>query len=205
MKKPLILLIDDHAMFRSGLRLLLNEAMPSAEVLEAGSLNEATKVRPVIPDVALLDIKLPGLNGMEGIALLKKKWPALPVIMLSSEDEVETVNQAMARGADGFVSKAETADNIVRSIQLAASGELSELASLAKGNSASTISAEHLTPRQCQVLDLLNRGLSNKLIARELFLSENTVRGHVQAILEFFQVASRSEAVFEARQRGLVS
>lgn len=200
-----ILLIDDHAMFRSGLRLLINQSMPDANVFEAGSLNEIMTVKPEQPDVALLDIKLPGLNGLEGIALLKRKWPSTPVIMLSSEDEPQTKNQALDRGATGFVSKAESADNIILSIKLALNGEFNALMTFSKGHDVATPKAEHLTPRQYQVLDLLNRGLSNKLIARELSLSENTVRGHVQAILEFFQVVSRSEAVFEARQRKIIT
>lgn len=200
-----ILLIDDHAMFRSGLSMVLDNAISNMEVLQAGSLNEAMKLEYEILDVALLDIKMPGLNGMEGIALLKHKWPQMPVIIISSQDEPATINQSLANGAVGFISKAETADNVVAAIQLALRGEFTELASLAKGDSVVVSKLEHLTPRQCEVLDLLNRGLSNKLIARELFISENTVRGHVQAILEFFQVISRSEAIFAARQRGLVS
>jgi len=197
-----ILLIDDHAMFRSGLRMVLDAGMPGTEMFEAGSLNEAMQLAPDMLDVTLLDLQLPGLNGMEGIALLKRKWPTVPVIVLSSQDEPETVNRVLARGAAGFVSKADTADDIVASVNMALRGEFAALADQAEGDDSTQ--AEHLTPRQCEVLDLLCRGMSNKLIARELSLSENTVRGHVQGILEFLRVASRSEAVFAARQQGLV-
>lgn len=200
-----ILMIDDHAMFRSGLRMVLNASLPDAEVFEAGSLNEAMQDAPDLLDVVLLDIKLSGLNGVEGIALLKHKWPLVPVLMLSSQDEPETVRLALARGATGFVSKADTADKIVSAINQALRGEFTALAAQAGGGGDTPDTHQHLTPRQCEVLDLLCQGMSNKLIARQLALSENTVRGHVQAILEFLHVSSRSEAAFAARHRGLVS
>ena len=197
-----ILLIDDHAMFRSGLRMVLNAGMPDAEIFEAGSLNEAMQDAPNALDVTLLDIKLPGLNGVDGIALLKRRWPLVPVLMLSSQDEPETVRLALARGAIGFISKADTADKIISAIKLVLRGEFTALAAQMGGDVPDALL--HLTPRQCEVLDLLCQGLSNKLIARQLSLSENTVRGHVQGILEFLQVSSRSEAVFAARRLGLV-
>lgn len=199
-----ILLIDDHAMFRTGLRMVLNARIPGVEVFDAGSLNEAMQDTPEMLDIILLDIKLPGLNGVDGIALLKRKWPQVPVLMLSSLDEPETVRMALARGAKGFISKAETADKIVSLINITLRGG-SIAPATHEGNGDDAPGALlHLTPRQCEVLDLLCQGLSNKLIARKLMLSEHTVRGHVQAILEFLQVSSRSEATFAARRRGLV-
>jgi len=199
-----ILLIDDHAMIRSGLRMVLNAGLPNAEVFEAGSLNEAMRQAPDVLDVTLLDLKLPGLNGLEGIALLKRKWPDVPVLVLSSQDEPDTVRLALSRGAAGFVSKADTADKILSSIELVLRGEVAAVAASASGGRVVADTPQHLTPRQCEVLDLLCQGMSNKRIARQLSLSENTVRGHVQAILAFLQVSSRSEAAFVARRRGLV-
>lgn len=195
-----VLLIDDHAMFRSGLRMVLSASMPHAEVFEAGTLDEAIKCAPDNLDVLLLDIKMPGLNGVEGIALLKRRWPMVPVLMLSSLDEPETVRHALARGASAFISKADTADKIVSLINHVLHGEPGTSESQNKNGETLL----HLTPRQCEVLGLLCQGLSNKIIARQLALSENTVRGHVQSILAFLQVSSRSEAAFTARQRGLV-
>jgi DNA-binding NarL/FixJ family response regulator len=199
-----ILLIDDHAMFRSGLRMVLNASLPDSEVFEAGTMNEAMQGAPDMLDVVLLDIKLPGLNGVDGIALLKRKWPQVPILMLSSQDEPETVRLALARGATGFISKAETADKIVALLQRIIRGEVETPIDLAESTGDIPGVFLHLTPRQCEVLDLMCQGMSNKLIARQLNLSENTVRGHVQAILGFLQVSSRSEAAFAARRRGLV-
>ncbi len=200
MKPHRILLIDDHAMFRAGLRMVLDARIPHTEIFEAGSSDAAIQCTPDDIDLVLLDIKLIGLSGLESIALLKRKWPLVPVLMLSSDDDPDTVREALARGAAGFVSKAETAEKIVDTVNLVLRGQFSALPQPVIG-----APQRHLTPRQCEVLDLLHRGLSNKLIARELSLSDNTVRRHVQDILEFFGVASRAEAVFAARRQGLVS
>ena len=199
-----ILLIDDHAMFRSGLRMVLSARMTDAEIFEAGTLSEATQSSPEIIDVILLDINLPGLNGLDGIALLKRKWPLAPVIVLSSQDGPDTVRDALARGAVRFISKADTADRIVALLNRVLRGEYAVPSAQLDENGEAINAPQHLTPRQCEVLDLLCQGMSNKLIARRLTLSENTVRGHVQAILLFLEVSSRSEAVFAARRRGLV-
>ena len=110
-----ILLIDDHAMFRTGLRMVLCSHIPDTEVVEAGSMNEA--LGGTEPDLVLLDIKLPGLNGVEGLALLRRKWPEVSVLMLSAMDEPETVRLATARGAAGFVSKAQSAEHIVEAVK----------------------------------------------------------------------------------------
>ncbi|MBU1425673.1 MAG: response regulator transcription factor [Gammaproteobacteria bacterium] len=199
-----ILLIDDHAMFRSGLSMVLAARMTDTEIFEAGSLNEATQDAPQQIDVILLDINLPGLNGLDGIAFLKRKWPLVPVVVLSSQDGPETVRNALARGAVCFISKADTADRIVALLNRVLRGVYAEPGKQPEGSEETQDIPQHLTPRQCEVLDLVCQGMSNKLIARRLSLSENTVRGHVQAILAFLEVSSRSEAAFAARRRGLV-
>lgn len=200
-----ILLIDDHIMFRSGLRMVLHADLPDADFFEAGSLNEAIRNGPEHLNVILLDIKMPGLNGVEGLTLIKRKWPQVPVLMLSSQDEPETVRLAIARGATDFISKADTAKHIVKLIMHILRGEVSVIATTQiKCHETIQDNTPHLTARQCEVLELLYKGLSNKLIARHLNLSENTVRGHVQAILDFLQVSSRSEASVAAHRCGLV-
>lgn len=198
-----ILLIDDHAMFRSGLRMVFDASMRNIEVFEASTLDEALHGTAIMPDVVVLDIKMPGLNGVEGIALLKRKWPLVPVLVLSSQDDPETMRSVFARGATCFVSKADTAEKIVGAVNLALRRQVPAPAAMAGGGD-NVHPLQHLTPRQCEVLDLLCQGMSNKVIARQLTISENTVRVHVQAILEFLQVSGRSEAAFVARRLGLV-
>jgi DNA-binding NarL/FixJ family response regulator len=193
-----ILLIDDHAMFRAGLSMVVAMAIPEAAIFEAASVNEALLTAPDNISIVLLDIKLNGSSGLEDIVLVKHKWPDVPVLMLSSLDEPETERLALARGAAAFVSKAESADNVIKVIQQLLRGDFARMPVATSG------SDRRLTPRQREVIELLHIGLSNKLIARKLDLSENTVRRHVQDILEYFHVANRAEAVFAARQQSLV-
>lgn len=193
-----ILLIDDHAMFRTGLSMVVTMAMPQSVIFQASSVDEALSTAPDNIHIVLLDIKLNGRSGLEDIALVKRKWPQVPVLMLSSQDEPETARLALLRGAAAFVSKAETAEKIIEVIK-----------QLLQGDGAQSAPATHsddrrLTVRQREVLELLHHGLSNKLIARELDLSENTVRRHVQGLLEYFKAVSRAEAVFAARRACLV-
>lgn len=200
-----ILLVDDHALFRSGMRLILRSAIPYVEVLEASSLEQAVHGRDEPPTLVLLDIQLQGVNGLEGLVLLKQRWPQAPVVMLSSDLDPATARVALLRGAAAYVSKAETAEKIIQVIhqtlagQLPISSEVSPHKSPKQGDTK-----PRLTPRQCEVLDLLCEGLSNKLIARRLELSEFTVRGHVQAIFALLQVSSRATATATARRIGLV-
>lgn len=197
-----ILFIDDHAMFRTGLRAVIQAGIENVEVLEAATVAEALHADIAAPAAILLDLFLTGLSGLEGLPLLKRKWPQAPVIVLSSDAAPETVRAARARGANAFVSKEKTADEIVAVVGQA-------LARTLNGQqSAEALESEPqgslLTPRQCEVLDLLCQGLPNKAIGLRLALSENTVRGHVQAIFGILKVSTRSEAAFAARRLGLV-
>jgi DNA-binding NarL/FixJ family response regulator len=197
MNAPCALLIDDHAMFRAGLRLVIKVAIPDLDFFEAGSLDEALAC-PSNVTVVLLDNKLNGLSGIEGIALIRRKWPLVPILMLSSQFDPEIVRLALARGVDGFLSKAEAVETIVQTLLQVMAGGLTGNATVVP------LPQKCLTARQCAVLDLLHQGHSSRLIARQLFISENTARKHVQDILEFFAVSSRAEAVFAARNQGLV-
>jgi len=201
-----ILLVDDHALFRCGLRMVLSSGIPDLEVAEAASLEEAMRCTLADPALVLLDVQLHGLNGLEGIALVKRKWPAAVVVILSSDAGPQNVRMAQERGAAAFVSKADTADKILAIIEQLRQGLpiLSPAHPSAPAGDGDA-SRQLLTPRQFEVLDLLCQGLPNKVIGRRLNLSENTVRGHVQAVLAALQVSSRSEAGFAARRRGLVS
>lgn len=203
-----ILLIDDHSLFRTGLRALICNGLQDVSVLEAASLEETMRVDLTDIHLILLDIKLQGLNGLEGIALLKRKWPETPVLVLSADDAPETAQLARERGARSFISKGDTADNILAAILSVLRGEADDaempaqqMQEKTRANAAKPL----LTPRQYEVLDLVCQGLSNKLIARRLDLSENTVRCHVQVVLTTLQVSNRSEAAFAARRKGLVN
>jgi DNA-binding NarL/FixJ family response regulator len=199
-----ILLIDDHAMFRNGMAVLLRMAIDELEVLEADCVTESLHNTTAVPDLVLLDILLQGINGIDGMDLLKRKWPRTPVVIVSSDASPETVKTAMARGASGFASKAMTAEGIIALVKDVLNPLRSGQA-LQPGGTGVAAKEERLTPRQLEVLELMCHGLPNKAIGRRLDLTENTVRWHVQGILAFLDAASRSEAAFAARSRGLIN
>jgi DNA-binding NarL/FixJ family response regulator len=199
-----ILIVDDHALFRSGLRLVLAADLADVAIYEASSIHEAINNTRTEPSVILLDIELNGLNGLDGIALLKRTWPHVEVVMLSSDTSSATAQLALTRGARAFVTKAETAKKILSIVQdIIGQQSVPQPHSVTHTQLASD-TAQQLTARQSEVLDLLSKGFSNKVIARKLNCAENTVRGHVQAILVFFNAASRSEAVYAAKQQGIL-
>lgn len=196
MHPPRVLIVDDHAMFRTGLAMVIRAALPDATVHEVGALEQAMALETDAMDVVLLDVQLQGINGLAGIAPMRRRWPGARLLVVSSHTDAHSVREAHARGADGFIAKTESAARIVEAIRLTLSG--------AQVAQSPTPTSRSLTPRQCEVIELMHQGLPNKTIARRLDLSENTVRRHVQDILAFFDVGSRTEAVFVARQRGLV-
>jgi len=204
MPQKRILLIDDHAMFRTGMAVLLRMAIDELEVLEAACVTESLHMAIAVPDLVLLDILLQGINGIDGMDVLKRKWPRTPVVIVSSDASPETVKTAMARGASGFASKAMTAEGIIALVKDVLNPQRSAQA-LQPGETGVAAKEERMTPRQLEVLELMCHGLPNKAIGRRLDLTENTVRWHVQGILAFLDVASRSEAAFAARSRGLIN
>ena len=204
-----VLLIDDHALFRSGLEMVLAAGLPDVQTDQVASIEEAMQAAVTTPDIVLLDVQLQGLSGLAGIALVKRRWPQALVVMLSSIVEPRTVREALRSGAAAFLSKADTASSIVSVIAALMRGDAVAHSSSGSADSQPAdlvggVAPPRLTPRQLEVLNLMCQGLSNKLIGRKLNMSENTVRGHVQATLAFLGVSSRTEAAFVARRNGLV-
>lgn len=197
-----VLIIDDHALFRSGVKLMIGSEFQGVTVLEAGGVEQALREAPAAPDLILLDVRLIGLNGLESISLLRRRWPTVKVIMLSSDHSGRTVEQAFERGASGFISKADASDKLMSTIRAVLAQDHSATAMLRPPPQG--LASLRLTARQCEVLDYLHQGLPNKVIARKLHLSENTVRGHVQSLLVALDASSRSEAVFQAQRLGLL-
>jgi DNA-binding NarL/FixJ family response regulator len=198
MRSPRILLIDDYNIFRAGLGQAIRTAMAGTTIVEAGSVEQALRTAPEAVDLVLLDIALNGLNGLDGMAQLQRRWPRAPILVVSSHDTPDMVQLARERGAAGFVSKAAPAERLMEAIDLALRGQLSG------PPPASCPTQPLLTPHQGQLLQLLLKGHSNKLIARQLVLPENTVRLQVQDLLMLLQAESRAEAVVAARRQGLV-
>jgi len=192
MKRTHILLVDDHALFRSGIALVLSNGLSDVCLHEAACLADALQFQAT-PQLVMLDLQLPDVSGLESISVLRARWPQAQLVVVSATPASDVADAAMALGARAFVSKSETPQYM-----------LSLIGPLLGEGSWSAAEPPVLTPRQLEVLNLLFRGLSNKMIGRQLGLSENTVRNHVQALLMALKVSSRSEAAFQARRLGLV-
>lgn len=196
MAQEAILIIDDHALFRSGIVAMLATAFIDVPIRDCASLDEALASEAVVPSVILLDIQLPGIGGLEGIGLLRSRWPASRIVVVSAQDRPATVGMALDLGAAAFLSKADRPERMM--------AVLREMLAPPGGSPPVLAAGPALTPRQIDVLALLGHGLSNKVIGRRLGLSEHTVRGHVQGLLAVLGVARRAEATFRARQLGLI-
>lgn len=202
-----ILVVDDHALFRSGLQYLLAQLGDSVEILEAKDGAEALAIAGAHPDLELilLDLGMPGLDGLAGLRLLRKRSPEVPVVILSGSEEPLDVRQAIDAGALGFVPKSSTADVMLSALRLVLSGGMYVPPAYAQRTQAmrvpamaSSVEALRLTPRQHDVLRLLGQGQSNKEIARVLQLTEGTVKLHISAILRALGVDNRTRAVVAA-------
>lgn len=191
-----ILVIDDHALFRAGIAAMLATAFDDVAVLDVASLDTLASVT-LVPTVVLLDIQLPGGSGLDGMGLIHRRWPSAHIVVVSAHDLPDTVEAALARGAAAFLSKTDRPERMIAVLRTMLYEQ--PVAPIVAGSVRSL-----LTARQTEVLDLAAQGLSNKMIGRRLGVSEHTVRGHVQALLAVLEVTGRTEAVFKARQLGLI-
>jgi len=207
MKNKHILIVDDHSLFRTGMKMILTQVGEAAGISEADSIKEAFDFCESGVDVILLDIHMPGLNGIDGIKPIRDKFAKVPIIVLSASSEMSDMHKAKELGAAGFMNKASQAEEMVNSITRVLEGNTCFPDDLKKveGEPANKSLAGSLTPRQIEVLIYLCEGMSNKLIARELEMSENTVRVHVSAILSTLGAVNRSEAILIAQREGITS
>ncbi|MES1167300.1 MAG: response regulator transcription factor [Pseudomonadota bacterium] len=218
MKRLRLLLVDDQAMFREGLRLLLGQ-QPDFEIVgEAGDgLAALESVRRISPDVVLMDLRMPNLGGAEATRRIKAEAPAVKVIVLTTFEEDEEVFSALRAGAAGFLLKDAPSEKLCEAIRLAARGEtwlqpsvaaklVAEFGRLAPRPAPSAAGAlvEPLSAREREVLRCLADGMSNKEIGRRLAISEGTVKNHMSHVLGKLQVLDRTQAALRARELGLV-
>ena len=208
-----ILLVDDHALFRDGVALLLKELDPAVQVLHAANLGEALAALGGGTDIdlILLDLILPGAHGFQALEAIRERHPGVPLVMLSSQEDQVTVLRSIQLGAMGFVPKSASSQQMFDALRtVLAHGiyvpplSLAGIA-LAVPVQPRTSPAElGLTQRQTQVLRLILEGKPMKLIARELGLSHNTAKTHVSAVLRALCVTTRTQAIVAASRMGLV-
>jgi DNA-binding NarL/FixJ family response regulator len=200
-----ILMVDDHPLFRSGIAGVIAELAATVETTEASSCEKALGLLAAGREFALilLDLNLPGMDGMTGLARLRDAAPATPVVVLSATEDSRKIKQAIAAGAKGYVPKSAGRDILLNALRLVLSGGVYLPINIME--SPAPASTEQLTPRQREVLQWLVRGKSNKEIADLLGMAENTVRVHVAAILRYLDVKNRTEAGYAATRRGLLA
>lgn len=208
-----VLIADDHLIFRDGLRTLLTAAPDMEPIGEAGTGEDAVALAAKLhPDVMLMDLQMPGLNGIEATRCIIEVCPDVRVLVVTMFEDDASVFAAMRAGARGYLLKGAKYGEVLRAIRAVASGEAifsPAIAARLMDYFASIRPAAvpqvfpELSTREREILDLLAQGLKNADIADRLFLSPKTIRNHVSTILGKLQVASRAEAIVRARQAGL--
>ncbi len=219
MNKIRLILVDDQALFREGLRILLGqnpqleivaEASNGAEAIDAAKLHN--------PDVMLMDLRMPKLNGVEATRTIRTEMPSGRVIVLTTFEDDDEVYEALSAGASGYLLKASPSERVVEAIELAVQGEsfvepsvtakllnhFSRLATNQTKRGAPKPLAEPLSGRELDVLDHLASGRSNKEIANELGIAEGTVKNHMSNVIGKLGALDRTQAALRARELGLI-
>ena len=208
-----ILLVDDHTLFRSGIKLLL-QRNPEFEIVgeAADGLEGVKRAKQLRPDVVLMDLNMAGLSGLEAMQLIVEDMPEVAVLMLTVSEEAEDLSTALKNGARGYLLKNIEADYLTQAIKRAAAGESVIAESMTAKlimqfrngmNLTATTEKEKLTPRERETMVCVARGESNKEIARNLNVAESTVKIHVQNILKKLNLSSRVQIAVYAVERGL--
>src|SRR5437762_9851562 len=206
-----ILIVDDHPLIQEALQHVLTALDPALELIQAQDASEAHAALSREPDTDLivLDLALPGCDGFELLADLRQEWPELPVLVLSATHDRATVEHALDLGAMGFIPKTANTRVLLDALRLVLSGgvyvptESAPASGTLRPRSAMRPEQLGLTLRQADVLKLLVQGKPNKLICRDLRLSEGTVKVHVSAILRALNVHNRTQVVIELARRGV--
>ncbi len=208
-----VLLVDDHPIVRQGVRSVLAS---HPDIVVVGEADSGTALFAALaerqPDVILLDVRLPGLNGVEITQRLKREWPAVKVIILTTYEDEEYLFGALRAGAEGYLLKSASPEVLASAIRQVAAGErllspalvgkvMREFGALARAQAQTEAG---LSPQEIEVLRLIAAGATNREIADRLYWSEVTVKRKVQDILEKLGVANRPQAVAEALRRGLL-
>lgn len=208
-----VMIVDDHKLVREGLKAVFDQGEEIEVVAEAGSGEDALDmVQGVEPDVVLMDISMPGMNGIQTTRLMKEKSPDIKVVILTMLDQEGYVYEAVKAGATGYMLKSTSSDDLVVAIKTVYEGNallhpeataqlLKEFVNLAHNRSKDY----GLSNREMEVLELLSEGQTNKEIAKALWISEQTVKTHVAHIFDKLGTSDRTETVAKALRSGLVT
>ncbi len=201
-----VILADDHALFREGMRHLLLRLDDEVAVLEADCHDAALKLLSDNPDadLALVDLHMPGREDLSGLVEVLDHAQTVPVVVLSGSENLDEIHQVIKAGAMGFIPKHEHAEVMLCALHLVLSGGVYVPPMLMSSSTSSHPHQAKLTPKQIEVLQQLSKGYSNKEIGKNMNVSEATVKCHTSAIFRELEVGSRTQAVSIAKQRGLI-
>ncbi|MEZ9626914.1 response regulator transcription factor [Aliivibrio fischeri] len=200
-----IIIADDHPLFRNALFQSIHMAISGANLLEADSLEALLKVleKEPEPDLLLLDLKMPGSNGMSGLIQLRSQYPDLPIVVVSASEKASIVSQVKTHGAFGFIPKSSDMKSLIGALNQILAGDSYFPVGAIKNSAACDDLATKiaaLTPQQYKVLGMLSDGLLNKQIAYDLEVSEATIKAHMTAIFRKLGVKNRTQAVILLQQ-----
>jgi two-component system NarL family response regulator len=199
-----VMLVDDHPAFRKGMAALITSEPGLEVVAQTGDGSEALELyRAKKPDVVLMDLRLPGMGGVEAILAIRKEFPEARVIVLTTFDTDEDIYRAMQSGAKSFLLKDTPEDELATTIRAVHAGEKVLAEKMAK-RLADRQQRANLSEREMDVLQFLIKGRSNKEIASSLFVSEDTVKAHLKTLFAKLHVQDRTEAAISAIRQGIV-
>lgn len=208
-----ILIVDDHALFRQGLKFLLRDLDADLEIAEAAGCEQAMQLAAQPFSIVLLDLHMPGIAGLEALDAIRHAFESSRIVVLSGEEDPRQVRRAIDAGAAGFIPKSSSPEVLLGALRLVLAGGVYLPAVALKGVGEPELAAagpmttdrlnEALSERQMEVLRQAVQGKANKVIARELKISEGTVKAHLSAAFRALGVHNRTEAVYAAAQSGL--
>ncbi len=208
-----VLLVDDHELVRQGIATMLSSASDIQVIGEARTGREALEIaRTQLPDIVLMDVRMPDMDGLEATRKIKEERPRTAVIMVTMHDNPAYLRDAVRAGAAGYLLKDVSKEELVDAVhQVATGGAFIEsqmlkgmLSEMKPAGAATAPAAKNLTKREREILSLVAEGMSNREIADKLVLSPETVKSHVAAILEKLNVSDRTQAAIYAVRNGLV-
>jgi len=205
--KMKILIVDDHVLFRDGMKFLLQELSESVDITDAEDCESAIVcAQETSFELVLLDLKMPGSQGVEALVRFREACPETPVVVLSGEGTPSIVREAIHGGAMGFLTKSSTHEIMIQALKLVLSGGIYLPPSVLEQSDPAIDSQpniEGLTQRQLDVLRFLIEGKPNKVIARNLNVSEHTVKAHLSTVFSILGAHNRTEAVYKAAKFGV--
>ena len=209
MSSTRIVIVDDHPLFRGALKQALSTSIESAEIIEAGSLDDLIALlgQGSAIDLVLLDLAMPGVQGLSSLLYLRADHPEIPVVIVSASEDAGTIRRSIEFGASGYIPKSQPVEQIRLAVGQVLAGAIwlppdIDIGQSDKASGGVVARLATLTPQQVRVLMMLGEGLLNKQIAYRLTVSEATIKAHVSAILQKLGVDSRTQAVIAINKIG---